>query len=196
MLEDKYGTQFDAEGLRMMNNIVNNAKKMGQLIDDLLSFSQIGRKDMLTMNIQMHDLVTNICKELKDEKCDSNIEFNIGPLLPAQADNTAVKQVWLNLISNAIKYSRLKEKAVIEIGCKTSGEEIVYYIKDNGAGFDMRYASKLFDIFQRLHSEEEFEGTGIGLAIVQRIVRKHGGSIWAEGKVNEGAIFYFTLNNS
>ena len=194
MLQDKYGTQFDTEALRLMNNIKNNAEKMGQLIDDLLSFSQIGRKDMMKMNIQMCDMVTDICRELKNEQGDRNIEFDIKQLLPAQADNTALKQVWQNLISNAIKYSRLKEKTLIEIGSEIKGSEIVYYIKDNGAGFDMRYANKLFDIFQRLHSDEEFEGTGIGLAIVQRIVSKHGGRIWAEGKVNEGAIFYFTLN--
>ena len=196
MLEDKYGTQFDAEALRLMNNIMINAKKMGQLIDDLLTFSQIGRKDMMKMNIHMCDMVTDICRELKNEQGDRNIEFDIKQLLPAQADNTALKQVWTNLISNAIKYSKLKEKTIIEIGSKTSGGEIVYYIKDNGAGFDMRYANKLFDIFQRLHSDEEFEGTGVGLAIVQRIIFKHGGRIWAEGKVNEGAIFYFTLNKS
>jgi PAS domain S-box-containing protein len=194
MLEDKYGTGFDAEAHRLVNNIKNNAKKMGQLIDDLLTFSQIGRKDMMKMNIQMFDMVTNICRELKNEQGDRNIEFDIRELLPAQADNTALKQVWLNLISNAVKYSRLKDKTIIEIGSKVVSGEIVYYIKDNGAGFDMRYATKLFDIFQRLHSEEEFEGTGIGLAIVHRIVFKHGGRIWADGKVNEGAIFYFTLN--
>jgi signal transduction histidine kinase len=196
MFEDKYGTQFDAEAIRLMGNIINNAKKMGMLIDDLLAFSQIGRKDMSKVNIKMYEMVANICKEVKDEQGDRNIEFDIGPLLPAQADNTALKQVWLNLISNAIKYTRLKDKTVIEIGSEIKGTEIVYYIKDNGAGFDMRYVNKLFNIFQRLHSDEEFEGTGVGLAIVQRIIFKHGGRIWAEGKVNEGAIFYFTLNKS
>ena len=117
-------------------------------------------------------------------------------LLPAKADNIGIKQVWLNLISNAVKYSRLKEKAIIEIGSELKGEEIVYYVKDNGAGFDMRYVNKLFNIFQRLHSEEEFEGTGIGLAIVQRIIQKLGGRVWAEGKTNEGASFYFSLNKT
>ena len=112
------------------------------------------------------------------------------------ADSTTIKQVWINLISNSIKYSKRKEKIIIEIGSEIKGDEIIYYIKDNGAGFDMRYANKLFGVFQRLHSEEEFEGTGVGLAIVQRIISKHGGRIWAEGKENEGATFYFTLNKS
>ena len=196
MLEEKYGTQFDAEALRLMHNITNNAKKMGQLIDDLLTFSQIGRKDMMKMNIQMCDMVTDICRELKNQQSDRNIEFDIKQLLPAQADNAAIKQVWINLISNAVKYSKLKDKTTIEIGSELKGAEIIYYIKDNGAGFDMRYVNKLFDVFQRLHSDEEFEGTGIGLAIVQRIISKHGGRIWGEGIVNEGAIFYFTLNKS
>ena len=196
MLDEKYGTQLDQEAHRLMNNIMDNAIKMGQLIDDLLSFSHIGRKDLVKMYTPMYDMVTNICSELKNEQGVRNIEFDIRQILPAQADSIAIKQVWLNLISNAIKYSRLKEKTLIEIGSEINGDEIVYYIKDNGAGFDKRYANKLFNIFQRLHSDEEFEGTGIGLAIVKRIIFKHGGRIWADGKVNEGAIFYFTLNKS
>jgi len=116
--------------------------------------------------------------------------------MSARADNTAIKQVWFNLISNAVKYTRKKKHAIIEIGSKVNGNEIIYYIKDNGAGFDMRYADKLFGVFQRLHSEEEFEGTGVGLAIVQLIISKHGGRVWAEGKENEGATFFFTLNNN
>ena len=117
----------------------------------------------------------------------------MGELFPAYADNITIKQVWMNLISNAIKYTRHKEKAIIEIGFEEKGNEIIYYVKDNGAGFDMSYADKLFGVFQRLHSDEEFEGTGVGLAIVHRIIVKHGGRIWAEGKVNEGAVFSFSL---
>jgi PAS domain S-box-containing protein len=196
MLKGKYEAQLDTEANRLMNNIVNNAKKMGQLIDDLLAFSRIGRKELVMMNIQMHDIVTNLCSELKNEQNDRNIEIHINQLLPARADNITIKQVWVNLISNAIKYSRLKDIAIIEIGSEIKGEEIIYYIKDNGVGFDMRYADKLFGVFQRLHSDEEFEGTGVGLALVQRIISKHGGRVWADGKVSEGATFFFTLHKS
>ena len=196
MLKGRYGTQLDPEADRLMNNIINHAKKMGQLIDDLLNFSRIGRKELVKMNIQMQYVVTTICSELKNEQVDRTIEFHIGELLPASADNIAIKQVWINLISNAIKYSKLKDTAIIEIGSEIKGDEIIYYIKDNGAGFDMRYADKLFGVFQRLHSEEEFEGTGVGLALVQRIIAKHGGRAWGKGKVNEGATFFFTLNKS
>jgi signal transduction histidine kinase len=196
MLKGNYETKLDSEGNRLMNNIINNAKKMGQLIDDLLTFSRSGRNELVKMNISMHNLVNNLCHELKNEQADRTIEFHIKHLLPVQADNNAIKQVWFNLISNAIKYSRQKNTAIIEIGSEEKGDEIVYYIKDNGAGFDMRYADKLFGVFQRLHSDEEFEGTGVGLALVQRIIFKHGGKVWGEGKVNEGATFYFTLNKS
>ena len=193
MLKEDYGTQLDPEANRLMNNIMNNAKKMGQLIDDLLTFSRLGRKELVKMNIPMHDMVTNLCSEIKNEQGNRNIQFKINELQPAQGDSVAIKQVWVNLISNAVKYSRLNEKAIIEIGSGVKGDEIIYYIKDNGAGFDMRYANKLFGVFQRLHTDEEFEGTGVGLAIVHRIISKHGGRVWAEGKVNEGAIFYFSL---
>ena len=196
MFKFKYGTGFDEEANRLIHNIVDNATKMGQLIDDLLTFSRLGRREMTSMNIPMHKIVSNLCRELKAEHGDRNITFDIRELPPVKADNIGIKQVWLNLISNAIKYSRLKENAIIEIGSFIKGDEIVYYVKDNGAGFDMRYVSKLFNIFQRLHAEEEFEGTGIGLAIVQRIINKHGGKVWAESKINEETIFYFSLTKS
>ncbi len=192
MLLEEYGAKLDAEGNRLLNNIMSSAKKMGQLIDDLLAFSRLGRKELMMNNIRMHDMVSEINEELKN-KHHPNIEFLIKQLLPAKADNAAIKQVWVNLISNAIKYSEKKDKAIIEFGSEEKGNEITYYIKDNGAGFDMRYADKLFGIFQRLHSDKEFEGTGVGLAMVQRIIAKHGGRVWAEGKVGEGATFYFSL---
>ncbi|MEP6747363.1 MAG: PAS domain S-box protein [Bacteroidota bacterium] len=193
MLKENFETQLDPEANRLMNKIMNNAKKMGQLIDDLLNFSRIGRKELVKVSVNMDSMVANLCYEFKNEKGDQNIEFHIGELMAAEADNTTIRHVWLNLISNAIKYSGLKEKSVIKIGSEINGQEIVYYIKDNGAGFDMRYADKLFGVFQRLHSDEEFEGTGVGLALVQRIITKHGGRIWAEAVVDEGATFYFTL---
>jgi light-regulated signal transduction histidine kinase (bacteriophytochrome) len=141
----------------------------------------------------MNDIVRDICFELQNQQNGKPIECNIGDILPAAADNTTIRQVWINLISNAIKYSGLKEKILIEIGSEYSNDEIVYHVRDNGAGFDMRYAKKLFNVFQRLHSSEEFEGTGIGLAIIKRVINKHGGRVWAESKINEGATFYFTL---
>jgi PAS domain S-box-containing protein len=195
MLYQDYGTQLDTEANRLMNNIMNSAKKMGQLIDDLLTFSRLGRKELIKINIPMLDMVTTLCNEIKNEQNNSNIQFKINELRPIQGDTVAIKQVWVNLISNAVKYSGQKEKPVIEIGSEIKGAEVVYYTKDNGAGFDMRYVNKLFGVFQRLHSNEEFEGTGVGLAIVQRIISKHGGRAWAEGKINDGATFYFSLPN-
>jgi signal transduction histidine kinase len=194
MLKAKYESHLDTEANRLLNNILDNGKKMGRLIDELLAFSRLGRKEMIKVEIPVQQMVTDICSELKVEQGTRFIEFRIKDLSRAFGDIVTIKQVWLNLISNAIKYSRLKNRAVIEIGSEVKDHEIVYYVKDNGAGFDMQYADKLFGVFQRLHSDEEFEGTGVGLAIVHRIITKHGGRVWAEGKVDGGAIFYFTLN--
>jgi light-regulated signal transduction histidine kinase (bacteriophytochrome) len=193
MLKRDYGPALESEANRLMDTIMNNAKKMGQLIDELLNFSRLGRKELIMGQVQMQSMVTNICEELKIEKGNETITFYINNLLPAGGDTSTIKQVWLNLVSNAIKYSKLIEKPVIQIGSEIKGDEIIYHIKDSGAGFDMRYADKLFGVFQRLHSDEEFEGIGVGLAIVHRIITKHGGRVWAQGKVNEGATFYFTL---
>jgi signal transduction histidine kinase len=195
MLKEDYGTQLDAEGGRVMNNIIANSKKMGQLIDDLLAFSRLGRKELVKINIPMQEMVETLCIDIKKENGNEsrNIQFLVNRLQPARGDAFAIKQVWVNLISNAVKYSKLTEKTIIEIGSEIKGNEIIYYIKDNGAGFDMRYADKLFGVFQRLHTDEKFEGTGVGLAIVHRIISKHGGRVWAEGKVNEGAVFCFSL---
>ena len=193
MLFEDYGTTLDPEGSRLINNIMTNAKKMGQLLDDLLTFSRLSRKALVKTLIPMRDMVDSICSETLSEKGDRNIRFEIAKLPFAYGDRTVIKQVWLNLISNAVKYTRHKEEAVIEIGSEVVKDSIVYSIKDNGAGFDMRYADKLFGVFQRLHTDAEFEGTGVGLAIVHRIVTKHGGAVWADGKVNEGATFHFSL---
>jgi light-regulated signal transduction histidine kinase (bacteriophytochrome) len=176
-----------------MNNIMSSAKKMGQLIDDLLAFSRLGRKEMVKTNISMQEMVTTLCNELKKENSQRDITFIVNDLQPAQGDSVTIKQAWINLITNAVKYSKLCEKAVIEIDSEVKDGEIIYRIKDNGAGFDMRYASKLFGVFQRLHTDERFEGTGVGLAIVHRIITKHGGQVWAESKTNIGATFYFSL---
>jgi len=194
MLTEDYGPILDEEGHRLMNNIMKNAKKMGQLIDDLLAFSRIGRKEFMMTEISMDEIVKEVWNELTDEQNNSpKPEFIIKDLPLVKGDKVTIKQVWINLISNAIKYSKHKDKPVIEIGAEIKDNETIYYIKDNGAGFDMRYANNLFGVFQRLHSESEFEGTGVGLAIVQKIINKHGGKVWAVAKVDEGATFFFTL---
>lgn len=193
MLKEDYESKLDAEGNRLINNIIDYTQKMGQLIDELLEFSRLCRKELKFVDVPMNDIVKNICQEMNHANTGNKIEFKVGELLPVQADNVSLKQTWVNLISNAVKYSRQKERPIIEIGSSIQNNEVVYYVKDNGAGFDMRYADKLFGVFQRLHTEDQFEGTGVGLAIVHRIISKHGGRVWGEGKVDEGATFYFSL---
>lgn len=194
LIED-YADQMDNDARDAMNEIVENATRMGQLIDDLLEFSRLGKQEVTKRSLDMNELVGSIITELKSQEEDRIIEFNIKFLEKAKADRGMLKQVMTNMISNAIKYSRKKNQSVIEIGSYKDSDDHVYYIKDNGAGFDMAYYDKLFGVFQRLHSSSEFEGTGVGLAIVQRIVAKHAGKVWAEGKVGEGATFYVSLPN-
>jgi light-regulated signal transduction histidine kinase (bacteriophytochrome) len=165
---------------------------MGTLIDDLLSLSRIGRKEIERSKIDMDKLAKTVFDEIKATVPERGIQFDIKPLPPAYGDEGLLHQVFFNLLFNAIKFTRFKENAILQLGGYVEGTENVYYVKDNGVGFDMQYADKLFGAFQRLHGEQ-FEGTGIGLATVQRIIHRHGGRIWAEGKVNEGATFYFTL---
>jgi light-regulated signal transduction histidine kinase (bacteriophytochrome) len=191
LLED-YGDKYDAEGKRLVNIIRTNTKKMGELIDDLLTLSRLGRKDIEISDIDMDKLVKGLFNELGLDTNSGKVQFNIKPLPFAQGDQGMIHQVFANLLLNAIKFTKPKEAAVIEVGGYTDDSNNVYYVKDNGVGFDMQYKDKLFGVFQRLHTEE-FEGTGVGLAIVQRIIKRHGGMIWAEGKVNEGATFYFAL---
>jgi signal transduction histidine kinase len=189
ILNEDYGSGLDEEGKKLIDIVVKNASKMGNLIDDLLDFSRLGKKEMIISKINMKDMVRLIAKDLNTY----NAEVWIKDLESASVDITMIKQVWINLISNAFKYSQNKEKIKIEIGSDYNGVEDVFFIKDNGIGFDMRYVHKLFGVFQRLHKVHEFEGTGVGLAIVQRIIHRHGGRVWAEGKVNEGAVFYFSI---
>jgi len=190
---DEYSNKFDDEARRLTTIIMNNTQKMGRLIDDLLAFSQLGRKELIKTYASMAQIVENICDEQKRLEDKRDIEFIIDDLPYAFVDTVTIRQVWVNLISNAVKYTRHKPKAEILIGARIEGGEQIYFVKDNGAGFDMTYYDKLFGVFQRLHSQKEFEGTGVGLAIVQRIVSRHGGRVWAEGALNEGATFYFAL---
>jgi len=193
ILMEDYSAKLDEDGNRVLETVRQNAQHMGQLIDDLLAFSRLGRKAVELSPIDMTDLARSALEDLTASDSASPSHVKIASIPPAQGDRVLIRQVFINLLSNATKYSRLKEQPAVEIGGNTENGNNIYYVKDNGAGFDMKYADKLFGVFQRLHGPEEFEGTGVGLAIVQRIINRHGGKVWAEGKVNEGATFYFTL---
>ena len=192
LLKD-YADRLDAEGQRLLDIIRTNTQNMGQLIDDLLAFSRLGRREVKLVNVDMGKLVQNVAGELQGTLEDRTVHWDLKPLPAARADLALIRQVWVNLLGNALKFTRPREAAIIEVGCRSEADEEVYYIKDNGVGFDMQYAAKLFGVFQRLHRYEEFEGTGVGLALVQRIVQHHGGHVWAEGQVNGGATFSFSL---
>jgi PAS domain S-box-containing protein len=193
ILDEDFSAELPAEARRYLGKISGNARKMGQLIDDLLAFSRLGRRPLEKTPIDVHGLVLKCIEDLATEMAGRPIEFEVGVLPPALADPMALRQLYANLFSNAIKFTSKVPHAVVEVGATRHDDEVVYFVKDNGAGFDMRYAGKLFGVFERLHSSDDYEGTGVGLAIVQRIVRRHGGRVWAAGAVNEGATFFFTL---
>jgi signal transduction histidine kinase len=186
--------KFDTQGQEDLNVIMSNAIHMGNLIDDLLDFSRLGRASIQKNHVNMTDMVEAIVKEMKTNE-GGKAEVHIGKFGPTDCDPALMRQVWTNLISNAFKYSRKKENPIIEIGSTGLNGHQTYFIKDNGAGFDMQHADKLFAVFQRLHKVTEYEGTGVGLALVERIINKHGGKIWADAKEGQGATFYFTLAN-
>jgi len=190
----KYLSKVDHEGQRLLGNVRRNVDKMSSLIDELLTLSRIGMKDIQIVTIEMADLVNTVLEELTEMKGSSKIK--ITKLGTAKGDIALIKQVLVNLISNAFKYSVKKETPEIEIGSDSRENETQFYIKDNGVGFDMEYSNKLFGVFQRLHDPQEYQGTGVGLAIVKRIIIRHGGRVWAEGKEGEGATFYFTLKSN
>lgn len=195
ILVEDYENELDDEGKRLIDIIRENTKKMGQLIDDILQLSRAGRQEMRITKLDMEGLVKNVFEDVKLSNNDRDVHFEIKPLPLAYGDRTLLQQVLNNLISNSFKFTTHRETAIIEIGAEKGKNENIYYVKDNGVGFDMKYINKLFGLFQRLHSQEEFEGTGVGLSIVQRIIRRHGGDVWGEGKVDEGATIYFTLPN-
>ena len=193
LLKEKIGDSPDKEVKVFLEHITKSSKDMSQLIDDILSFSRLGYQEIHTSTIDMNSLVRDVILEFKPEIKERIIQWNISNLPSIDGDKTLIHQVLTNLFSNALKFTLKKDKAIIDIGTIFSKKEYIFFIKDNGAGFDMKNASKLFSAFQRLHSKDEFEGTGIGLANVRRIINRHGGRCWAEGKVSEGAIFYFSL---
>jgi light-regulated signal transduction histidine kinase (bacteriophytochrome) len=193
ILVEDYEAVLDAEGKRICSVISAEARRMGQLIDDLLALSRLGRKEMYASKVDMKALAQSVFDDLIRKEDRGHLDFQVAKLPNVQADPSLLRQVWVNLISNAIKFTSKKEHASIRVGSKQSPDEYVYYVRDTGAGFDMEYVDKLFGVFQRLHGESEFEGTGVGLAIVQRIVRRHGGRVWAEGEPGKGATFYFAL---
>jgi light-regulated signal transduction histidine kinase (bacteriophytochrome) len=176
-----------------MDTISNAAKRMGILIDDLLEFSRMGRNEMASVNVELGSLLQEVIHEFDSETQGRDIDWRLRELPVVTGDRAMLRVVLVNLISNALKFTQKREKAVIEIGRLTESTETVVFVRDNGAGFDMQFANKLFGVFQRLHGADEFEGTGIGLANVRRIISRHGGRTWADGKVDGGATFYFSL---
>ncbi len=195
IFEESYLHQMDDEARRVMNIVVNNTRKMGQLIDDLLAFSRLNRKELVRTTMSMNKLVNDVAADFKYAERNRHIEFVIENLPDIQGDMNMLKQVWVNLISNAVKYSAGTDRTIIRIGSYKESDEVIYTIADNGVGFDMLFYDKLFGVFQRLHNTDEFDGTGVGLAIVQRIINKHKGKIWANAVVNAGATFYFSIPN-
>ncbi|HZM47755.1 MAG TPA: ATP-binding protein [Burkholderiales bacterium] len=192
ILEEDYADRLDSEGVRVLSVIRESSSKMGRLIEDVLTFSRLGRKPMTADAIDM----ARLAREAFQEACvgaPRMPELRLQALPEARGDAPLIKQVWVNLLANAVKFSGSRERAVIEVGARENEAETVYSVRDNGVGFDMRYHDKLFGLFQRLHREDEFPGSGVGLATVQRVVARHGGRVWGEGASGSGATFHFSL---
>jgi PAS domain S-box-containing protein len=195
ILLNKYAGKIDEEAISLVSNINSKSARMNQLIEDLLNFSRLGKKELSIHYVEMDNLIAPLIEEQENSNSHP-IEFTYGKLDNCYGDSALLRQVWINLISNAVKYSKTREIQHIQIGSLKKESEIIYWIKDNGIGFDMQYTSKLFEVFQRLHNKSEFEGSGIGLALVRRVIEKHGGRVWAEGKVDVGATFYFSIRST
>lgn len=194
MIVEDHAERLDPEGRRLLGVVSANARRMAQRIDDLLRLSRLGRSEVRRLSVDMASLAHAAFEEIVEApEARGRIEFRVGDLPGAVGDPALLRQAWINLLSNAVKFSASRERPVIEVEGKVEGPGAVYRVKDNGAGFDMAYAGKLFGVFQRLHAPSEFEGTGVGLALVRRIVLRHGGRVWAEGRVGEGATFFFCL---
>jgi len=193
VLAQDYAPQLDMEGQRYLAKVADGAQKMGHLIDDLLSLSKVGLQELSLQTTSLDALVRQVMDELEMDSARRTIEWQISKLFDVKCDPALMKQVFVNLLSNAVKYSGKREHPIIQVGQLEQGNERVVFVRDNGVGFEMQYVGKLFGTFQRLHKTGDFEGTGVGLAIVQRIIRKHGGLIWAEAEPDRGATFFFTL---
>jgi signal transduction histidine kinase len=193
MLRENIQNLLDEKNLRYMNVISDAAKRMGNLIDELLAFSRLGSTELIKTKVNLNDLLKEVINNLESDITGRNIVWKISPLPNISADKNLLRMVFENLISNAVKYTKKCETAIVEISSIENDSEITILIRDNGAGFNMKYTHKLFGLFQRLHGSDEFEGIGIGLANVKRIINKHKGRVWAEGNLNEGATFYLTL---
>jgi PAS domain S-box-containing protein len=193
LLFEDYYSLLDAEGRRLIDVIRNSTVKMGHLIDGLLAFSRLGRQALASTEVDMTELAREAFEETEAGEPGRNVDIRIAELAPALGDRVLFRQVFINLLSNALKFTRGQDPAMIEVGCRSNGDKNIFFVKDNGVGFDMRYVDKLFGVFQRLHAVNEFEGTGLGLAIVQRIIHRHGGRVWAEGALGQGATVYFSL---
>jgi signal transduction histidine kinase len=196
MLMEEHASSLDAEGLRMLGVIATRTKRMGDMIDDLLTFSRTGRQTIVPARVEMLDLARSVAGDLVPMDGRVHTKVTIGELPPVHGDAALLRQVWVNLISNAVKFSAGNEQPEIEIGGREEPAATVFWVRDNGVGFDMAYQHKLFGVFERLHSQEEFEGTGVGLAIAQRVMNRHGGRIWAESQQGKGATFFFSLPSS
>jgi PAS domain S-box-containing protein len=193
ILLEQYAAGLEPEALRYLNLVTDNTRQMSRLIEDLLQLSRTGKQAMNVQTVAPIELVRQVVADLEAQQAGRQVEINIASLPDCQADPALLKQVYLNLLSNALKFTRQCEVARIQVGAQQVDGQCVYFVRDNGVGFDMNYADKIFAVFQRLHSVDDYEGSGIGLAIVQRIVQRHGGRVWAEAQLDKGASFYFTL---
>jgi light-regulated signal transduction histidine kinase (bacteriophytochrome) len=192
LLED-FAPQMPSKAQNLLNTVIESVNRMGELVEDLLQFSRLSRQPLSKRTVNVAALASEVLDEVRKQEGDRDVEVRVGELPECQADLALLRQVFINLLSNAFKFTRRKEHAVVEVGCRRENDGNVYFVRDNGAGFDMRYADNLFGVFQRMHGTDEFPGTGVGLSIAHRIIQRHGGRIWADARLNEGATFFFTV---
>jgi PAS domain S-box-containing protein len=193
ILVEEYLSNIDEEGRRLINIIMQNTKFMGTLIEDILSFVSLSRQDVVYSDIDMENILKEVIVMLKKMNPGRRLRFEIKNILPVRGDKSMIRQVFLSLVGNAIKFTKMRDVGIVEMGSRSEDGNNIYYVKDNGIGFDMKYSENIFEMFKRLHLKEEYEGTGVGLSFVRRAINKHGGRVWAEGQANRGATFYFSL---